>query len=114
MRPTKYKPEYCDKLIQHMSEGLSYESFAAVISVNRDTLYNWEKVHQEFFDAKKEGFSQNLLFWEKAGLAGMADKSFNSTVWIFNMKNRHMWKDKQEIDQNQNISINIDKEDSDL
>ena len=26
-RPTKYKPEYCEMLIEHMSEGLSFESF---------------------------------------------------------------------------------------
>lgn len=107
-RPTKYKPEYCKDLIDHMSEGLSYESFAAVISVDRDTLYEWEKVHKEFSDAKKAAFDVNLLFWERQGLDGLFNeteydekgrptksKSINATVWIFNMKNRHRWRDKQ-------------------
>lgn len=107
-RPSKYKPEYCQLLIEHMSTGLSFESFAAVIKVNRDTLYAWEKDYPEFSDAKKEAFEQNLLFWEKHGIDGLyntteydekgkptSSKSINSTVWIFNMKNRHKWGDKQ-------------------
>lgn len=107
-RPSKYDPKYCDELIQHMSTGLSFESFAAVIKVNRDTLYAWEKEFPAFSDAKKEAFGQNLLFWEKHGIDGLyntteydekgkpsSSKSINATVWIFNMKNRHKWGDKQ-------------------
>lgn len=99
-RPTKYKEEYCDMLIRHMESGLSFDSFAAVIKVNRDSLYEWVKVHPEFSDAQKEAYSQNLLFWEKIGISGMVGRipDFNATVWIFNMKNRHGWRDKQDVD----------------
>ncbi len=74
------------------------------------TLYNWEKVHSEFLDAKKEGSERNLLYWEKAGKEGLWDeteyneqgkllskRSLNSTVWIFNMKNRHRWRDNKDV-----------------
>jgi transposase len=97
-RPSKYEPQYCQALIKHMTEGLSFESFAAVIKVNQDTLHEWVKVHLEFSEAKKEAFSQNLLFWEKVGIEGLwgsKESSFNATVWIFSMKNRHKWRDKQ-------------------
>ena len=110
-RPTVYDSSYPEKLIEHMASGLSYESFAGVIGVNRDSLYNWEKSHPEFYDAKKEGSSKNLLYWEKAGHEGLFEtteyndqgkpiykKTLNSTVWIFSMKNRHKWKDKQELE----------------
>lgn len=96
-RPTKYKPEYCDMLIKHMAEGYSFESFAGTIDCGRETIYGWERLHEEFSDAKKVGFARNQLFWEKKGHEGLwSDKSasFNSTVWIFNMKNRHGWRDK--------------------
>ena len=118
-RPSKYKPEHCSMLIEHMASGLSFESFAAAIGVNRDSLYEWTKVHEEFSDAKKEGFDKNLLFWEKHGINGLystseydresgntISKSLNATVWIFNMKNRHKWRDKQPGEEDQ-ININL-------
>ena len=110
-RPTVYDDSYPQKLIEHMAAGFSYESFAGVIGTFRTTLYNWEKIYPEFLDAKKEGSDRNLLFWEKAGHEGLFEqteynsdgkpiysKKLNSTVWIFSMKNRHKWKDKQEIE----------------
>lgn len=100
-RPTKYRPEYCAALLKHMGEdGLSYETFAAVIGVNVDTLYAWEGRFPEFSEAKKTAFLKNRLFWEKAGLMGMAGKipGFNATLWIFNMKNRHGWRDRIETE----------------
>jgi hypothetical protein len=98
--PSKYKPEYCAQLIAHMTQGLSFETFAAVIKVNQDTLHEWAKVHPEFSEAKKEAWAQNQLFWERIGITGMAGKiaNFNATVWIFNMKNRHRWRDVQPLD----------------
>jgi hypothetical protein len=93
-RPTKYKPEYCQQLIEHMSQGLSFETFAAVIDVNDDTLYEWAKVHPEFSDAKKRAFGKCKILWEKMGIAGATGKirNFNAAAWIFNMKNRFGWK----------------------
>lgn len=101
-RPTKYKPEYCEMLLTHMASGFSYLSFAGVVSVNYDTLYEWEKVHEEFSEAKKNGLAKNLHHWEQLGYQGMwhggkDQPSFNSTLWIFNMKNRHKWTDNKEV-----------------
>lgn len=111
-QPTKYKPEYCQMLKDHMGSGLSYISFAAVIKVNVDTLYEWEKDQPIFSETKKEAFNLNRLFWEKAGVDGLWDqkeydekgrvssqKSINSTLYIFNMKNRFPkeWRDRTEV-----------------
>ncbi len=100
-RPSKYKPEYCAALIKHMGvDLLSYETFAAIVKVNVDTLYQWEGVHPEFSEAKKQAFLENKLGWEKIGMMGMAGKiaGFNATLWIFNMKNRHQWRDRIETE----------------
>lgn len=101
-RPTKYKPEYCEMLIEHMASGLSYDTFPAVANCSLAVLYDWEKRHPEFLEAKKEAFNRNRLFWEKVGIEGMfmggKDNPFNATVWIFNMKNRFSWRDKVEHD----------------
>lgn len=127
-RPTKYKHEYCEMLIDHMSNGLSYETFSAVIGVSRAVLYDWEKAYPEFLDAKKEAFDQCQLFWEKEGAKGLwnethyndqgkptKSKSLNSTVWIFNMKNRFNWSDKREVkeDSKQTIKLAYSLDDDD-
>ena len=90
-QPTKYKEEYCEKLIQHMKHGYSFESFAATIDVHRDTLYEWCKVHESFSDAKKIAKDKSLLFFEQVGIAGMTGKlkGFNVAAWIYTLKNRH-------------------------
>lgn len=106
--PTKYKPEYCNQLIIHMEQGYSFESFGGVVSVSADTLYEWVKVHSQFSEAKKEGKSKSRLWWESQGRDGLWNetskigtetitRSINATIWIFNMKNRFGWRDRQEI-----------------
>ena len=98
-RPTKYKREYCDRLTQWMAKGMSFESFAGDVDVDRDTIYQWAKVHIEFSDAKKRGSAKSQAFWEKIGVAGSSGKlpGFQTGAWVFNMKNRFSWKDRQEI-----------------
>lgn len=127
-RPTKYKPEYCEMLIKHGQDGLSYESFAGVIDVNVDTLYEWEKVYPEFSEAKNNFRAKSLLFWDKVGIEGLWEvsqydddgnliykKKLNTTNWIFQMKNRHNWRDKTEVEfeQKSAFKFNYSKEDLD-
>jgi hypothetical protein len=89
-RPSEYRPHYCAMLVDHMKDGLSFESFAGVIGKDQDTLHQWMKKHRAFAEARKKGDAVSLLFWEKIGIAGMAGKikGFNPTSHIFNMHNR--------------------------
>ncbi len=103
-RPTEYKPEYDQKLIEHMNKGFSFESFAGVVSVTRATVYNWLDQHPSFLDAKDNGRQKSLLFWETQGIDGLWDKieygdngkitfkqSINTGVFALNMRNRFAW-----------------------
>lgn len=106
-RPSKYKPEFCEQLIEHMEAGLSFESFAGTLNVSKQTIYDWEKEHPAFLDAKEIAFEKSRLFWEKLGIEHIVNKSdsygegqsqsrsINASVYIFNMKNRFKWRDKQ-------------------
>lgn len=112
-RPTKYDPKYCDMLIDHMNSGLSYESFAGQLGVNRSTLYQWEKDYPEFSDSKSIGKEKLLLFFEKMGLMAMTGKikNFNASTYIFSAKNKIGWTDKQEVEQTNDVKISIDIDD---
>ncbi len=111
-RPTKYESRYCKMLIEHMAKGFTFESFASVIDVCRDTLYEWQNKHEKFSDAHKKGIDKSLFFWEDLGRAGAtgAIPNFNSTAWIFNMKNKHAWRDKKEITGSDDGPIRIKQE----
>lgn len=106
-RPSEYNPEYCDKLITHMSEGLSFESFAGTIGVSKQALYDWTKVHDEFLYAKEIGFEKSRLFWETAGINLAVKGIGNATAFVFNMKNRFRgeWNDKTEVETNNTTTI---------
>ena len=107
-RPTSYRPEYCQKLIDHMAQGHSYESFAPVISVSRQSLYQWESVHSEFSDAKKIGLDANKKTLEEIGIKlATGEIQGSTTAWIFMMKNMHGWKDKKEIEASGSIDVRV-------
>lgn len=102
-RPSKYKPEFCAQLIEHMASGLSFESFAAVIDVCEDTLYEWSRSNPEFSEAKRIAFSKSRLWWEKLAVnyvVSETEAKISATIWVFNMKNRFPkeWRDRQEVE----------------
>ncbi len=115
-RPTKtvYKKEFCDMLIEHMAEGLSFVTFASKIGISRSTLYEWAKSHPEFKEAKDKSSIANRLFWERIGI-GLAtgQNRGNAAVWIFNMINRFPDefknnRDKVETEQKVEIKLKYD------
>lgn len=69
-RPSKYKPEYCQQLIEHMAKGNSFWSFAADCDCSFETLSNWTHEHPEFLEAKKTGMAKLLKFDENLALMG--------------------------------------------
>lgn len=108
--PTKYNPEYCQMLIDHLASGLMYESFAGVLGISIDTLYEWEKRHAEFSEAKRVGWPKGYLQWDKINKAicsgmktKMADgrildpRNIPTAIFIFNMKNRFKWRDNHDV-----------------
>ena len=108
-RPSKYKKKFCNMLIDHMSKGFSFESFAGVAKVNQDTLHEWKKVHREFSEAKNIASGISMLWWERIGIAAMIGQeimlngkkqkiNINTAMWIFNMKNRFGWSDNRPED----------------
>lgn len=117
-RPTKFKEEYCEMLVDHMSQGLSFETFGAVVGIYKEALYNWVYKNENFANAKREGSLKSQLFWEKIGIDGTMGKinNFSTGTWIFNMKNRFGWSDKQDValSSKESIKIQIKKDEDEL
>lgn len=109
-RPTKYNKKYCQQLIEFAKTGKSYEAFAGFLGVSKQTIYDWEKRHPEFLDAKRQFRALSQQWWEEQGIEGLWDvteyedgkpvakKKINQAIWIFNMKNRFGWTDKDQVE----------------
>jgi len=110
-RPTKYKEDFCNMLIEHMAEGYSFDSFAGIVEVHIDTLYEWAKVHKEFSDAKHIGTAKSMAWWEKVGRMGMINEIpfFNDRIWRLNMINRfrNQWSDGTKNENNDKVKTEI-------
>tara|TARA_R110000868_G_scaffold340630_1_gene601325 strand:+ start:95 stop:556 length:462 start_codon:yes stop_codon:yes gene_type:complete len=98
-RPTKYKPEYDAMLLDHYKKGYSFESFVWHVDCDPATLYEWAKLHPSFNEAKRRGEALGRYFWENLGKGGASGQvpGFNSTAWVFMMKNRYNYHDNVRV-----------------
>jgi len=121
-KPTKYKKEYCEQLIEWMAEGRSLLAFAGKLRVSRTTLQNWVDTYPEFKEAKEIGNMASLMWWEELNRdmacstdADNKNRNFNSLK--LNMINRFRelytenGKDKGEADQVLEVKMKFNPED---
>jgi hypothetical protein len=66
-RPTTYKPEYCDAVIEHMAEGASLTSFAASVGAARSTINEWMGIYEENRFALERGIAGKEYHYEDSG-----------------------------------------------
>ena len=79
----------CEQLIECGKQGFSVNEMASYIGIHKDTLYDWVKTNTDFSDSLKIAVQESQTWWENKGReATFNGKDFNSTAYIFQMKNR--------------------------
>ena len=140
MRPSKVTPELLEKALKYVNcplfetyqkeivvkdqiqvinlerpSWISVAGLAVELGVARSSIYNWadknhDSFNQSFLDIFEQLHKKQELMLEIHGLRRDYDSGFAK----FLAANLTKYKDKQEVDHNQKISINIDKEDDQL
>lgn len=94
-RPSKYKPEMCQELIDIMSEGASLTEACVKLEICDASLRNWKNPEHpgfqpDFLAAVKKGKEKAKTWWEAKVREGTFEegKYVNPTLAIFQMKNR--------------------------
>ena len=129
-RPSKYKPEYCEDIVEYFSidpvaervESTRYDKdgnvsgetlketgpilptftrYALKIGVCDDTLLNWSKEFPEFLVAYRRCEKLQEDVWRINALKG----TYNAAFSIFLGKNVFGYKDKTEIEQNTTVTV---------
>jgi len=111
-RPTKYRPEYCDDIINWFNRPLTDDNgkpckiplktdWALEKKISRQSLYQWIDDYPEFSDAVKtcEDILKSLL------INNTLHGHYNPTAFIFTAKNLTDMRDVQETTTNVNINI---------
>lgn len=92
---TKYRAEFCELLIEHMSKGFPISSFGSVVGVSRQTVNQWAKYHQEFAEARAIGLAKSEQFYVKQALDHLIEhpdsSKINTKLWGTLMRNIHKW-----------------------
>lgn len=65
-RPTDYKEEYCNSVIEFGKQGFSRVQMAAEFEVAKATIQNWEKEHSEFLVAMTRAMTLSQAWWALA------------------------------------------------
>jgi len=78
-------------------EGASDAEVKHALKISNDLFARWLDEEPEFAEAIKDGRQASEAWWSKLGRQGATGAEINPTVWIFNMKNRFGWRDKQEV-----------------
>ena len=114
--PTKYKPIFCKKARDYLSQGYSKRATAGLLEINQDTFFEWIKVHPEFAEAVAIGSQQGEANYSKLMLEMSKGAKGSPQAAIFMMKNLYRYSEHNEndLEKKQPIQINfvVDKPNS--
>ena len=88
-RPTKYKPEYCQKVIDIGANGGWLSEMAEECDVCRATMDVWAAEHPQFLEALTRAKQKAQAWFEAKGREGMEKPVFNAALWQKQMSARH-------------------------
>lgn len=88
-RPSLYKPEYCDKVLELGAQGYSVVEMAAAIGVSRSTIEeHWPAAHEEFSEAFARAREVSQAWWEEQGRKSLHADKFQAQLYSRSMAAR--------------------------
>lgn len=90
-------PEWHKELVQLYEVGGGDSEAVALLELTQpkfDALYAENPAFREVIDLCR---AMSNAFWDSQGRLNLHNKEFNTTAWVFTMKNRRGWADKTEI-----------------
>lgn len=101
-RPKKYTTAVIKRLSEELPEmfrdGQSVEEVCAELKMSKQTFYQLRDDNPNFSNAYERGLEMSAAWWHRLGRQGAAAQvDIQPATWVFNMKNRFNWKDRNEL-----------------
>ena len=101
-RPTIYRTEFCQRVIEYGHKGKSRMQIAALLGVAKATIQNWEAAHPDFLAAMTHARDLAQAWFEDRGQIGLnlPTKEFNTALWAKQVSNRFRedYTDRKEVE----------------
>lgn len=95
-RPTKYRPEMCERAIALGREGASKVEIAFELGITKVTLNEWAKEIPDFSVAITHAMDASQVWWERKGKENLESQIFQASMWSRSMAARFPddWREK--------------------
>lgn len=101
----RLKEGWQTRFLEMGKEGCSDVEIRAEFGISSDLWWRWIDEDQEFSATAKAAKAACHAKWEQMGRKmAFGEVEGNPTTWIFNMKNRFNWRDKQDVEHAGHIS----------
>lgn len=87
-RPSKYRPEYCDEIIDLGKDGKSIAQMAAHFDVDKASVFRWAEEHEDFRTAFARAKTHSQKWWEDQAQKNLSDRNFNAQLWLKSVASR--------------------------
>lgn len=87
-RPSSYRPEFCERVIELGKEGKGPAEIASALDVDRTTMLGWARDHEEFQTALTRAKTEEQAWWENTGRNALNAQRFQPQVWVKSMQAR--------------------------
>jgi transposase len=103
-RPSDYKEEFCQTVVECGKQGMSLVEIACELGVVRSTLQLWEANIPEFSVAMAKARELSQAWWEKTGRVGMIEEpggvKLNASIYSRSMAARFPadWRENSKLE----------------
>ena len=87
-RPSKYKPEFCQQIIELGKQGKSIAQMASHFDVDKASIYDWAASQEEFSTALARAKAHSQTWWENKAQENMDNRNFNAQLWLKSVASR--------------------------
>lgn len=97
------------KVIELYTQGYSDAEVAAEMKITIREYHKQITDNPTFGKLVEFGRTLSLAWWEGQARKNISNKSFNTPLWVFNMKNKFGWADRTEVKtENENLNTDLD------